>query len=46
MQPVRMREVEIEMRLDASISGFADRVPLLSARSLVSRGNATSSSDC
>ena len=26
------------MRLDASISGFADRVPLMSARNLVSRG--------
>ena len=38
MQPVPMSEVEIELRLDASISGFADRVPLMSARNLVSRG--------
>ena len=38
MQPVAMGEVEAGMRLDASISGFADRVPLMSARSLVSRG--------
>ena len=33
-----MREVEVELRLNASISGFADRVPLMSARNLVSRG--------
>jgi glycosyltransferase XagB len=33
-----MGEVETELRLHASISGFADRVPLMSARSLVSRG--------
>ena len=38
MQPVPISEVEIESRLDASISGFADRVPLMSARNLVSRG--------
>ena len=38
MQPVRMGEVEAKMRLEASVSGFADRVPLLSARSLLSRG--------
>ena len=33
-----MSEVEAELRLEASISGFADRVPLLSARNLLSRG--------
>ena len=33
-----MGEAEVELRLDASISGLADRVPLVSARSLVSRG--------
>ena len=38
MRPVTMGERETELRLDASVSGFADRVPLLSARSLVSRG--------
>ena len=38
MRPVRMREDEVELRLDAAISGFADRVPLMSARNLVSRG--------
>ncbi len=38
MQPVPMREGEVELRLDASISGFANRVPLMSARNLVSRG--------
>ena len=38
MQPVPMDEVEAELRLAASTSGFADRVPLLSARNLVSRG--------
>ena len=42
MQPVSMGEVEVELRLDASISGFAERVPLMSARSLVRGGNATS----
>ena len=38
MQPISMREGEVELRLRASISGFADRVPLMSARNLVSRG--------
>ncbi len=38
MQPVAMNEGEVELRLEASISGFANRVPLMSARSLVSRG--------
>ena len=38
VQPVSMRDDEVELRLDASISGFADRVPLMSARNLVSRG--------
>ena len=38
MQPVSMGEEEAKLRLEASISGFADRVPLMSARSLVSRG--------
>jgi len=38
MQPVPMREGEVELRLEASISGFANRVPLMSARNLVSRG--------
>src|SRR3984957_17607980 len=38
MRPVPMGEVETELRLAASTSGFADRVPLLSARNLVSRG--------
>ncbi len=38
MRPVSMREGEAELRLEASISGFADRVPLMSARNLVSRG--------
>ncbi|MGO9855086.1 MAG: glycosyltransferase family 2 protein [Acidimicrobiales bacterium] len=33
-----MGEAEAEMRLHASTSGFADWAPLLSARSLVSRG--------
>ena len=33
-----MGEVETELRLNASVSGFADRVPLMSARNLVSRG--------
>jgi len=38
MQPVPMGEAEAELRLEASISGFADRVPLMSARNLVSPG--------
>jgi len=38
MQPVSMSEGEVELRLNASISGFANRVPLMSARNLVSRG--------
>jgi glycosyltransferase XagB len=38
MQPVPMNEAEAELRLEASISGFADRVPLMSARNLISRG--------
>ena len=38
MRPVTMGESRTELRLDASVSGFADRVPLLSARSLVSQG--------
>ena len=42
MQPVSMREDEVELRLEASISGFADRVPLMSARNLVSRGQRNS----
>jgi cellulose synthase/poly-beta-1,6-N-acetylglucosamine synthase-like glycosyltransferase len=33
-----MREDEVELRLEASISGFADRVPLMSARNLLSQG--------
>jgi cellulose synthase/poly-beta-1,6-N-acetylglucosamine synthase-like glycosyltransferase len=33
-----MGEDEAELRLEASISGFADRVPLMSARNLVSPG--------
>ncbi len=33
-----MRDDEVELRLEASISGFADRVPLMSARNLLSRG--------
>ncbi len=33
-----MDEVEAHIRLEASTSGLADRVPLVSARSLVSRG--------
>ena len=41
MQPVAMNEIEAQLRLEASVSGLADRVPLVSARSLVSRGNAT-----
>jgi cellulose synthase/poly-beta-1,6-N-acetylglucosamine synthase-like glycosyltransferase len=38
MQPVSMSEDESTLRLEASVSGFADRVPLMSARSLLSRG--------
>ncbi len=38
MQPVPMGEVEAELRLDASVSGFADRAPLMSARTLLSFG--------
>ena len=38
MQPVAMGEVEAELRLDASISGLADRMPQMSARTLLSRG--------
>jgi glycosyltransferase XagB len=33
-----MSEKEASLRLEASISGFADRVPLMSARNLVSKG--------
>ena len=33
-----MDEAESSLRLEASTSGLADRVPLLSARSLVSKG--------
>jgi cellulose synthase/poly-beta-1,6-N-acetylglucosamine synthase-like glycosyltransferase len=33
-----MNEAESQLRLEASTSGLADRVPLVSARSLVSRG--------
>src|SRR5215472_6657564 len=33
-----MNEAEAQMRLQASVSGLADRVPLVSARSLVTRG--------
>jgi cellulose synthase/poly-beta-1,6-N-acetylglucosamine synthase-like glycosyltransferase len=38
VQPLAMNEVEAQLRLEASVSGLADRVPLLSARSLISRG--------
>lgn len=38
MRAIQMRDDEVELRLEASISGFADRVPLMSARNLVSRG--------
>ena len=38
MRPVAMNEAEVELRLEASVSGLADRVPLVSARSLVSPG--------
>ena len=37
VQPVPMSEAAAQMRLQASISGLADRVPLVSARSLVTR---------
>ena len=37
VQPVAMNEAATQMRLQASISGLADRVPLVSARSLVTR---------
>ena len=37
VQPVPMNEAAVQMRLQASISGLADRVPLVSARSLVTR---------
>jgi len=33
-----MSEAEVRLRLEASTSGLADRVPLVSARSLVSKG--------
>jgi cellulose synthase/poly-beta-1,6-N-acetylglucosamine synthase-like glycosyltransferase len=33
-----MDDVEVRLRLEASVSGLADRVPLVSARSLISRG--------
>ena len=35
VKPVAMNEAEAQMRLQASVSGLADRVPLVSARSLV-----------
>lgn len=38
MKPVPMDDVEAELRLEASISGLAERVPHVSARSLLSRG--------
>jgi cellulose synthase/poly-beta-1,6-N-acetylglucosamine synthase-like glycosyltransferase len=37
VKPVAMNEAEVQMRLRASVSGLADRVPLVSARSLVTR---------
>jgi cellulose synthase/poly-beta-1,6-N-acetylglucosamine synthase-like glycosyltransferase len=37
VKPVAMNEAEAQMRLRASVSGLADRVPLVSARSLVTR---------
>jgi glycosyltransferase XagB len=37
MRPVAMNEDEAQLRLEASVSGLADRVPLVSARSLISR---------
>jgi glycosyltransferase XagB len=36
--PTLMSEAESQLRLEASTSGLADRVPLVSARSLVSKG--------
>jgi cellulose synthase/poly-beta-1,6-N-acetylglucosamine synthase-like glycosyltransferase len=36
--PTLMNEAESQLRLEASTSGLADRVPLVSARSLVSKG--------
>jgi len=33
-----MNEAEAQLRLEASVSGLADRVPLLSARSVISKG--------
>jgi cellulose synthase/poly-beta-1,6-N-acetylglucosamine synthase-like glycosyltransferase len=38
MRPTVMDEAETQLRLDASTTGLADRVPLVSARSLVSKG--------
>ncbi len=38
MQPVPMDEDEAELRLEASISGLAERVPQVSARTLLSQG--------
>jgi cellulose synthase/poly-beta-1,6-N-acetylglucosamine synthase-like glycosyltransferase len=38
VRPVAMSEAEIQLRLGASVSGLAERVPGVSARSLVSRG--------
>jgi len=38
MRPIAMNEAEVELRLEASVSGLADRVPLVSARSLVTPG--------
>jgi cellulose synthase/poly-beta-1,6-N-acetylglucosamine synthase-like glycosyltransferase len=36
MQPVAMTEAEARLRLEASVSGLAERVPAVSARSLIS----------
>jgi cellulose synthase/poly-beta-1,6-N-acetylglucosamine synthase-like glycosyltransferase len=38
MLPTLMNEEEAQLRLEASTSGLADRVPLVSARNLVSKG--------
>ena len=38
MLPTLMSDAESQLRLEASTSGLADRVPLVSARSLVSNG--------
>jgi cellulose synthase/poly-beta-1,6-N-acetylglucosamine synthase-like glycosyltransferase len=38
MQPTFMDEDEAQLRLEASTSGLANRVPLVSARNLVSKG--------